>query len=320
MNLHRTCVRAAAVAWLLSMPAIAMTHGSRTDSPTSIQTGPQVALTFDDLPSHGPLPPGMTRVDVATRILATLREWKAPSVYGFINGKLLETEPRDADVLKLWTEAGFPLGNHAYSHMDLHTNTAEAFAGDVVANEPVLQKFMPAGNWHWFRYPYLREGDNPDKHKAVATYLDQHGYTIAQVTLSFGDYAWNAPHARCAAKNDTAALEELKASYLKAAEDSLRVGQEMSQSIFGRDIKHVMLLHIGSFETVMLPKLMELLKAKGFTLITLDDAARDAAYKTDVAPLTRWDGTLLEQLIRAKGLKSPARAESPFPRLDAICR
>jgi peptidoglycan/xylan/chitin deacetylase (PgdA/CDA1 family) len=285
-----------------------------------VQSGAQVALTFDDLPSHGPLPPGMTRVDVAKSILGTLKEWKAPSVYGFINAKLLEAEPRDAEVLKLWTEAGFPLGNHSYSHMDLHTNTAEAFTADVAANEPYLQKWMPTGDWHWLRYPYLREGDNPDKKKAVTTYLDQHGYKIAQVTLSFGDYAWNAPYARCATKNDTQAIDELKASYLKAAEDSLRVGQAMSTSIFGRDIKHVMLLHIGSFETVMLPKLMELLKAKGFTLIRLDDAESDPAYKTEVAPLTRWDGTLLEQLVRAKGLKSPPRAESPFPRLDAMCR
>jgi peptidoglycan/xylan/chitin deacetylase (PgdA/CDA1 family) len=292
----------------------------RTESPSTVQARPQVALTFDDLPSHGPLPPAMTRVDVAKSILATLREWKAPRVYGFINGKLMEAEPRDADVLTLWTGAGYPLGNHAYSHMDLHTNTADAFQADIAANEPVLGKFMPTGDWHWFRYPYLREGDNPDKKKAVTTYLDQHGYKVAQVTLSFGDYAWNAPYVRCAVKNDTQAIDELKASYLKAAEDSLRVGQEMAQSIFGRDIKHVMLLHIGSFETVMLPNLMELLKAKGFTLIPLDEAESDAAYKTEVAPLTRWDGTLLDQLIRAKGLKSPARGESPFPRLDAICR
>ncbi len=292
----------------------------RAESSAPVQSGPQVALTFDDLPSHGPLPPGMTRVDVARSILGTLREWKAPSVYGFINAKLLEAEARDADVLELWTKAGFPLGNHSYSHMDLHTNTAEAFTADVAANEPYLQKFMPTGDWHWLRYPYLREGDNPDKHKAVATYLAQHGYKIAQVTLSFGDYAFNAPYVRCAEKRDTQAIEELKATYLTAAEDSLRVGQEMAQSIFGRDIKHVMLLHIGSFETVMLPKLMELLKAKGFRLITLDEAERDAAYRTEVAPLTRWDGTLLEQLIRAKGLKSPAHGDSPFPRLDAICR
>jgi peptidoglycan-N-acetylglucosamine deacetylase len=316
MNLHPRCAKAVAVAWLLSIPVLAF----RPDAPAAGQTGPQVALTFDDLPSHGPLPPGMTRVDVAKSILRTLREWNAPSVYGFVNGLQLKTEPGDADVLTLWTEAGYPLGNHSYSHMDLHTNSAEAFENDIAANQPVLRKFMPTGNWRWFRYPFLREGDTPEKKKAVTAFLDERGYKIAQVTLSFGDYAWNAPYARCAAKHDARAVEELEASYLKAAEDSLRVGQDMAQAIFGRDIKHVMLLHIGSFETVMLPKLMELLKAKGFTLITLDEAERDAAYSTEVAPLTRWDGTLLDQLTVAKGLKPPVRGESPFPRLDATCR
>ena len=280
----------------------------------------QVALTFDDLPSHGPLPPGMTRADVANRIIETLRQWKAPEVFGFVNGKLVESEPADAVVLKLWRAAGFPLGNHAFSHMDLHTNTAEAFQADVDANERLLESLMPSADWRWFRYPYLREGDNPQKKQAVAAYLAQKGYKVAQVTLSFGDYAWNAPYARCAAKNDTQGIEMLKALYSKAAADSLRVGREMSQTIFGRDIKHVMLLHIGAFETVMLPRLMELLKQEGFTLITLPEAESDPAYKTEVAPLASWNGTLLDQLLQAKKLKPPARGESVFPTLDALCR
>ena len=35
--------------------------------------GQEVAITFDDLPSHGPLPNGTTRADVARSILAALR-------------------------------------------------------------------------------------------------------------------------------------------------------------------------------------------------------------------------------------------------------
>src|SRR6185295_6186193 len=65
----------------------------RTESPSAVQSGPQVALTFDDLPSHGPLPPGMTRVDVAKSILGTLRARHAPPVYGFINARQLEAHP-----------------------------------------------------------------------------------------------------------------------------------------------------------------------------------------------------------------------------------
>jgi peptidoglycan-N-acetylglucosamine deacetylase len=282
--------------------------------------GQQVALTVDDLPVHGPLPPGMSRADVARHILDTFKEWKAPEVYGFVNARPLEKDPDAMRVLTLWTEAGYPLASHSFSHMDLHTNTAEAFQADIAANEPLLGKLMPAGTWRWFRYPFLREGDTPEKKHAVTAYLDKQGYTVAQVTLDFGDYAWNGPYVRCLAKNDATSIEALKTLYAQAAKESLRIGRERSQLVFGRDIKHVMLLHIGAFETVMLPRLMELLKHEGFTVISLAEAQSDPAYKTEVAPLTSWNGTFLDQLIRAKGLKPPARAASPFPTLEAICR
>ena len=125
---------------------------------------PRVALTFDDLPDHGPLPPGVSRVDVAKRIIETLKTRQAPPVYGFINAKQLETRPADGEVLRLWREAGFPLGNHTFSHMDLNANTAEDFERDIVANEPTLRTYMGDRDWHWFRYPYLNEGDTPEKY------------------------------------------------------------------------------------------------------------------------------------------------------------
>src|SRR3982074_998683 len=77
----------------------------------------QIALTFDDLPSHGSLPPGMTRAEVAKSVLKTLQQAHAPKVYGFINARKLEQHPEDMDVLKLWRSAGFPLANHTYAHL-----------------------------------------------------------------------------------------------------------------------------------------------------------------------------------------------------------
>ena len=239
-----------------------------------------VALTMDDLPSHGPIPPGSSRAEIATRIIAALRNAKSPPFTASSMPKQLEQKPEDAEVLKLWRAAGFPLGNHAFSHMDLHANSADAFQQDIAANEPALRAFMGSSDWHWFRYPYLREGDTPEKYKTVRTFLQEQKYRVAQVTLSFDDYAYNDPYARCLAKNDTNGIEWLKKSYLSRAERSLTKGQADARTLFGRDIKHIMLLHIGGFETVMLPRLLDLLKARGFTLTTLDDASSDDAYRS----------------------------------------
>ena len=83
---------------------------------------------------------------------------------------------------------------------------------------------------------------------------------MIEVTLNFGDYAYNEPYARCLARNDVQAINWLKQSHLSGASESLSAGQKVSNQICGRDIKHVMLLHIGVVETVMLPRLLELLK------------------------------------------------------------
>ena len=42
-----------------------------------------------------------------------------------------------------------------------------------------------------------------------------------------------------------------------------------------------MLLHVGGFQMVMLPRLMDLLRREGFTLVTLPEAQADPAYAAD---------------------------------------
>jgi peptidoglycan/xylan/chitin deacetylase (PgdA/CDA1 family) len=282
----------------------------------------KVALTFDDLPSHGPLPQGMTRVDVATSIIQTLQKYQAPPTYGFINARQIDDRPADGEVLRLWRAAGFPLGNHAFSHMDLHANTPEAFERDVLANEPMLRSLMGERDWHWFRYPYLREGDTSEKYHAVRAALAKHKYRVAQVTLDFSDYAYNGPYARCLAAKDTAAIDWLKQSYVDRATASLTRGQDAARAIFGRDINHVMLLHIGGFETVMLPRLLDLLHEKGFVLTTLDDAQKDAAYEKVPERQSNWNGTLLNQLRSAPPPAQPASSpnENLFQKLGTLCQ
>ncbi len=175
----------------------------------------QIALTFDDLPSHSALPPGTTRVAVAEQIIAALKDAKTPPVYGFVNGIRLEDDPASAPVLKLWRDAGFPLGNHTWSHMNLNQNSEADWEADTLKNEAVLAPL--GGDWHWLRYPYLAEGETPAKHDAARAFLAAHGYRIASVTMSFDDYLWNEPYARCVVKRDAATIAALETSWLTAA-------------------------------------------------------------------------------------------------------
>src|SRR5262245_48201538 len=80
----------------------------------------KVAITFDDLPLNGSLPPGVTQTQIASDVVALLKKRGMPPTYGFINAKKLEGSPDGAEALKVWIAGGQKVGNHTYSHIDLH--------------------------------------------------------------------------------------------------------------------------------------------------------------------------------------------------------
>ena len=279
----------------------------------------KLAITMDDLPLNGLLPPGVTREETAKNVLEILKKRHTPPVYGFINAKKLEGNADGAEALKLWAAAE-PVGNHTYGHMDLEQNTAEAFEREIEENEPALELLQTTDNWHWLRYPFLHEGDTAEKRRAVRAYLKVHGYRIAQVTLDWEDYLWNTAYARCAAKNDAQAIAWLRSSYLSTASEFLDLGREQAKLIYGHDINYVLLLHLGAFSSAILPEALDLLKKKGFKLVTLEEAESDAAYDGDPDVGLHDAGTLLDQWMQVKQIKDQEHAEKPYKELDSICQ
>jgi peptidoglycan/xylan/chitin deacetylase (PgdA/CDA1 family) len=278
----------------------------------------QIAFTFDDLPAHSLLPPGETRLQVARQLIAALEAAHVRKVYGFVNGVQLDKEPASAPVLKAWMSAGFPLGNHTWSHLNLNTEPLEAWEADVVANEPLLKARMGRKDWRWLRFPYLAEGDTAEKRAAARAFLAGRGYRVAQVTMSFGDYAFNEPYARCMARNDQAAVARLERGYLKAAREEAARARAMSKAVTGRDIPYVLLMHIGAFDARMMRRLLDLYRREGFGFVTLPEAERDRFYRTDVHLAGRPSPDTLEAGMGAKGLQAPAGADLKW--LEAVCR
>ena len=279
----------------------------------------KLAITMDDLPQNGDLPPGVSRAETAKNVLAILKKRHVPPVYGFVNAKKLEGSADGAEALKLWAAAE-PVGNHTYAHMDLEQNTAEAFEREIEEDEPALELLAKGDDWRWLRYPYLHEGDTVEKRRAVRAYLKGRGYRIAQVTLDWEDYLWNFAYARCAAKNDKKSIEWLRSSYLNTASEFLDLGREQAKLIYGRDINHVLLMHLGAFSSTILPEALDLLKKKGFKLVTLEEAESDAAYEGDPDVGLHDAGTLLDQWMQVKQIKYPEHAEKPYKEIESVCQ
>jgi lysophospholipase L1-like esterase/peptidoglycan/xylan/chitin deacetylase (PgdA/CDA1 family) len=241
-------------------------------------TRPAIAFTFDDIPAHGPLIAGQTRVDVIRGITTALAAAKAPA-FGFLNaGFGLDTPDDSARAILAWRAAGLPLGNHTYSHANLDTVGASAFAAEVARNEAPLAIAAKGTDWHWFRYPFLSEGSNPAVRDATRADLKARGYRVAGVTMSFNDFNWNPPYAACVAKRDTAAIATLETGFLAAARTAALASRARAQAQLGRDVPYVLLMHVGSFDAHMMPRLLDLYRSMGFRFVTLSEAEADPYY------------------------------------------
>ncbi len=267
------------------------------------QGGTRLAITIDDLPSHGPLPGGTRRIEAAQGVLGALAAEKVP-VTGFVNGAGVDPQGDGAEVIARWRAAGHPIGNHGWSHRDLDQVGAAAFIADLVRNEAVLAAASPQSEWRWLRYPFLHEGKDPVARAAVRRWLADHHYRIAPVTMSFSDYLWTAPYARCMYAGDTRSIRWMEGRFLAAA----RADAQLATRRKGQAAE-VLLIHLGAFDARMMPRLLALYRRLGFTFVALDEAARDPALAAGVDP-------------NGPGASFPLAPVDPktVARLDRICR
>ena len=275
---------------------------------------------MDDLPVHGPLPAGETRSTVAERILAAFRAAGVPEVYGFINGAHLEHEPETAAVLTAWSAAGYPLGNHTWSHKNLNQIAAAEFEAEVVRNEATLERFGQGRDWHWLRYPFLVEGSDPAKRDSARAALARRGYRIAAVTMDYSDWQWNDAYARCRASGDAPGLEALERAYLENVRESARRARALSRALYGRDVPYVLLTHVSAFNARIMPRVLALYREEGFQFTTLAAAQADSLYARDNDPSQPAGPTSLEQRARARGLPMPPRVADRTALREAACR
>ena len=100
----------------------------------------------------------------------------------------------------------------------------------------------------------------------------------------------------------------------------LRRPSTLPKLIFGRDINYVLLTHLGAYSSTILPDALDLLKKKGFKLVTLEEAESDPAYEQDPDVGLHDAGTLLDQWMMVKQIKDPPHEEKPYKQLESICQ
>jgi peptidoglycan/xylan/chitin deacetylase (PgdA/CDA1 family) len=247
----------------------------------------QVAVTFDDLPGVSVVGDGLPALEAMTaRLLA--RFPAGVPVVGFVNeGKLAPApgqapEPARIALLAQWLAAGVELGNHTYSHPDLHHVTADAFEADVVQGEDVTRRLAAARGrrLRYFRHPYLHTGRDLETKRRVEAFLAARAYTIAPVTHDNAEWIFARAYANAGTRADPAAAQSIAEAYVSYMDAKFDYFERQSRALFGREIPQVLLLHANSLNADHFGSLVRMMEARGYGFVTLGDAIADEAYRS----------------------------------------
>jgi peptidoglycan-N-acetylglucosamine deacetylase len=158
--------------------------------------------------------------------------------------------------LGVWLDGGLDLGNHSFSHINIHRTTAEAYLADVDAGAPITRAALETRGrtLRWFRHPYLFTGETQEKHDAIAAGLAQRGYTVAPVTIDNNDWMFGDVYRKAEQLGDEALKRRIGEAYVAHMTTVLDFFEPYSAELTGgREPAQVLLLHANSLNQDLVP-------------------------------------------------------------------
>ena len=272
----------------------------------------QVAVTFDDLPAPQGELEDMRRITSA--LLASFKRNGVP-VVGFVNERKLYTRG-EADerinLLRAWLDAGQELGNHTFSHINLQRAPLDAYEDDVVRGETVTRMLLEERGMklRYFRHPFLYTGTTPEYKDGLAKFLASRGYTVAPVTLDNGDYIFADVYFKAKKRGDTETAKRVADAYVPYMESIFDFFERLSTETFGREVRQTLLLHANEINADRFDELASMMKRRGYTFVTLEEALKDPAY-TEPDALYKNGVSWIHRWRLAKGLQRKHEPEVP---------
>jgi peptidoglycan-N-acetylglucosamine deacetylase len=242
---------------------------------TIVSNPKQVAITLDDLPL---VLIGRYDKEMQTKIfydiLNTLDKYEVKAT-GFVVGNKI-TEQHHISFLQEFVTRGHLLGNHSFSHPDLNKISIENYKLDILKCDSIISPLINGNKY--FRYPLLHRGDSKLKKEKIYQFLKEQDYKIASVSIDNNDFTFNKPTLNAYLNSDTAEINAIRIQYIKHMQSQIDYFSTLSNDKLGRDMKHVLLLHMNFSTSLFLDDLLSMMKEDGWEFIQLDAALKDPVY------------------------------------------
>jgi peptidoglycan/xylan/chitin deacetylase (PgdA/CDA1 family) len=276
-----------------------------------------MVLTIDDLPAQRA--PGIPQEQLETitgSLLEVLMRYQAPAI-GFVNEAKLysggQIVPARVALLERWLEAGIELGNHTYSHPDLHSVPLDAFESDLLQGDDISRPLAAAHGmpYRYFRHPFLHTGRDLQTRNALERKLDQLGYRVAPVTVDNSEWIFARAYGEALDRRDTELQEKLGTEYVQYMLRMVSYYEGQSRGLFDREIPQVLLVHANAINAHYLDPLLAALQDRGYRFIDLDRALSDPAFESPDTYVGPGGITWLHRWALTRGVESTFFAGEP---------
>jgi peptidoglycan-N-acetylglucosamine deacetylase len=258
------------------------------------QRSKQMAITLDDLPF------GYARTltieqqrDAVARVLATLARHHITATMFVIGGGLTDQNRGFIDAV---TKAGHIIGNHSFSHRDLGTVSIEDYVLDIQKGADAIAPWLTGT--HYFRYPFLRQGNTVEKRDAVLGWMALRGIRPAPVTMDNNDFVYNQRLVDAYAEGRSV---DVRDEYLDHMMEMAAYYDAKGRARMGRPIKHVLLLHMNYLNSLYLDDLLQRFRDDDWSFITFEEALKDEVYSL------KYDYVGVQGAGHLDAIKAPAR-------------
>ncbi|CAN5863766.1 hypothetical protein BH18ACI5_BH18ACI5_28510 [soil metagenome] len=277
----------------------------------------RMAITIDDLPTASVLGDDVASAERTTTALVDALVRNHVPAIGFINERKLQprgaVDPQRVALLQQWIDAGLELGNHTFSHPDLHNTPLADFEREVLEGERVTKPLLAAKGkpLRFFRHPFLHTGRTLEIKTAFEAFLQRHGYRVAPVTIDNYDYLFAAAYDRTGAKGDGQGQQRVADAYISYMDAVVGFYEEQSVKIVGREVAQTLLLHASALNAATFDRLAASLRARGYQFIKLSAALEDPAYKHRDEYVGAAGMTWLHRWALTDGIKGSTFAGEP---------
>ena len=239
-----------------------------------------VAITIDDIPNTIKY----QQDNYQSKLLTKLDSLNVPVLIFINEGKIYDNEKvsKNVELLEKWISKNYiTVGTHTFSHSRYSDVGIDSFKIDIEKGKTISRKLAQkyGKQIKYFRFPYNDLGKDSAQHAEIAEYLASQNYISTPFTIESADWVYNYIYQYYLDKNDLAKANVIAKEYILKTLEYFNYIDSIALKNYGRKIKQIYLCHDNSINADYLPTLLNEMKKKNYSFISIDEALRDDVYK-----------------------------------------